>query len=200
MLYGAHLSNSKFKIIKYFSSRCFPTPGLSGLKWRLKLFQIKRDKIKGLGCCHQYLPSVDILTLITIFYLQHEEGLSHVSNGTNPTQIINRNNKGKQHTKNPKPIFPSERALKPSKLCVHSCPLHYATNAGYLTTWQSSFLALPLCIFIIPLDSYFYSLLHSHLWHYKYLSSLFCCGGLAFMPSATHLAWSNQPPEFQKQT
>lgn len=60
---------------------------------------------------------MDTLKLITISYFQHEEALSHVSNGTKPTQKINRNNEGKQHTKNPKPILPSERALKPSKLC-----------------------------------------------------------------------------------
>lgn len=188
MLYGVHQSKGKFKTIKYFFSRCFPTRGLSGWKWRVKLFQIKRDKNKALGCCQQCLPSLDILTLITISYFQPEESLSYVSNGTNPTQ-----KKKKKH-------FTFRKSFKTIKIVwsAHLCPLHYATNAGYLITWQSSFPALPLHIFIIRLDSYFYSLLH--LWHYKYISSLFCCGGLDFTPSATHLAWSNQPPEFQKQT
>lgn len=198
MLYGAHLSNGEFKIIKYFSSRCFPTRGLSGLNWRVKLFQIKRDKNKGLECCHQYLPSLDILTLIIISYFQHEEGLSCVSNESNPMQQKTRNKDGKHNIKKPKPTLPSRKSFKTIKILwsVHLCPLHYATNTGYLTTWQNSFLALPLYIFIIPLDWYFYSLLHSHLWHYKHVSSQFCCGGLGFMPSATHLARSNQPPEF----
>lgn len=167
---------------------------------KMKIFQIERDKNKGLGCCHQYLPSLDILTLISISHFQHEEDWSHVSNGTNSMQgkkEIKKNTTQKTQTH-----FAFRKSFKTIKILwsAHLCPLHYATNAGYLTTGQSSFLALPIYIFITPLNSYFYSLLHSHLWHYKYVSSLFCCGGLVFMPSATHLAWSNQPPEFQKQT
>lgn len=198
MLYGAHLSNGKFKMIKYFSSRCFPTWGLSGLKWRS--FKLREIKIKVWDAAISiYLPwtswhwlafptssmrKADHMCLMELIQCKEKKEIK--KNTTQKTQTH----------------FAFRKSFKTIKILwsAHLCPLHYATNAGYLTTGQSSFLALPIYIFITPLNSYFYSLLHSHLWHYKYVSSLFCCGGLVFMPSATHLASSNQPPEFQKQT
>lgn len=63
---------------------------------------------------------------------------------------------------------------------------------------EYSFLVLALYTCIILLDSHFYILPHSHFYHYQCVFSLFCYGGLAFMPSTIHLAWSNQVSGLQK--
>lgn len=177
MLYGAHLSNGEFKIIKYFSSRCFPTRGLSGLNWRVKLFQIKRDKNKGLECCHQYLPSLDILTLIIISYFQHEEGLSCVSNESNPMQQKTRNKDGKHNIKKTQTHFTLKKefqnhqnsvkcSLVPSALCyqyrvpynltklISSTTIihfHHSTRLVFLQSATFTFVALQTCIFTVLL-------------------------------------------------